>query len=562
MALRVTIGGVEAASVIDWAVGPIVITDTMGERPVATFACTWDEIPARFSEVVIYEDDETTKAFGGIVLHRKVSPVYQRAKPSRCFVECVGYFAYGDYCYITLTIDEPVDASEVIDAIVTEKLSAYGITYTPEETGVTVQKVAWQRKRVSDALRELGVPVRIDPDKVLTTFVPGEEEAPFAINDTDPKIYDISWEDEGEIPPNTITMICGAGKRPAVEQFTSDGTQTSYTTAYPASQTWDDPYPNVVVVDGSPVAVAGWGPDQLPAGSWYWDAPTHTLVNGTGTPLSNGAVVTIAYTREDPFEVTDDTGATPPIEEVIVRPDILYREQAIDQIALRLAQLGPTAAKRAEIHTREPGLAVGQGIPTDTDYRGGIDDTLIVQTVRTEIRSDDVRHYFADATSEIAIRRSTLGEWRELVSAAGASGSGSVLSVVSGGSSGGGGVVVPVAAPPWVYLGGSRSTSETIDSSGTYEAIPQAVPFVAPSTYSARVRVQLRSADSGVEVTARLRNLTDGTTAGTSAAVENTAFEETTFVVSIVAGKRYQLEVTADTTGARVYAFGTLEALS
>src|SRR5690606_21046367 len=223
-------------------------------------------------------------------------------------------------------------------------------SYTPTATGVTLAPFQWQQKRVSDALRELGVSIRVSPTKVISTYVPGDDSAPFGIDDSDPKCYDLKWEDEGEIPPNKITMVCGSGKRAATEQFTADGTGTTYTTSYPASQTNADPFPNQVIVDGAVVAVAGWGPDQLPAGSWYWDAPTHTLHNETGVAVSNGAVVTIPYTREDPFEVSDDTGASPVIEEVIHRADILYREQALEQIALRLATLGP-ASKLAHIHT-------------------------------------------------------------------------------------------------------------------------------------------------------------------------------------------------------------------
>src|SRR5690606_28639646 len=104
-------------------------------------------------------------------------------------------------------------------------------------------------------------------------------------------------------------------------------------------------------------------------------------------------------------------------------------------------------------------------------------------------------------------------------------------------------------AVPWAYLGGARNTSETIGSAGVYEPVPQVVAYVAGATYTGRVRVSLRAGGAGETVTARLRNVTDSTTAGTSSGVTGVTFTEVTFVVAITAGKRYRLEITSDTNG-------------
>jgi FtsP/CotA-like multicopper oxidase with cupredoxin domain len=90
--------------------------------------------------------------------------------------------------------------------------------------------------------------------------------------------------------------------------------------------------------------------------------------------------------------------------------------------------------------------------------------------------------------------------------------------------------------------------------------VPQAVEYVAPATYSGRVRAQIRAGSAGHTVTARLRNVTDSATAGTSSGVLGVTMTEVTFVVSIVAGKRYRLELSADTSGARAYGIGSVEA--
>jgi hypothetical protein len=558
MALKLTIGGTDRSAKIDASPGPVVITDGINTRPSASFTCVPGFIPDRFAEVVIYDAAGTTAIFGGFIVTRRIQAVVERVLLDRCSCDCVGYIAYADYRYVSESYDTDVALETVLGDLVDDALTDYDITYDGAATGVTIAPFTWQNKRVSDALRELsdrtGLLFTIAPDKALTIVTPGGTSGPVTMSTDTPNCYDMDSEDDGDLPPNKVTLICGTGQAARTESWTSDGSTTSYTTDYPASLSKQDPYPNLLKFDGVVQEPISWG-DELGSGHWQWDAATHTLTApNTGALPSSGVVIEVAYTIQYPFTSSKDSGDTPIVEQILTMPDVLDKDQA-DEIAQGILDQRSPDAQQITVHTRTEGFAPGQSVTMDFDARGGVSGTYLVTQVKTEIRYDAVRHYYLTLTGASAYRGSYLDQWRDLTGG-GSSSTIAVVSGVSGGSTGGGGAAL--AAP--VYLGGSRTSSIAADTAA-YTPVLDYVPYHATSSFTGRVRAIVRARDSGVSVTARLYDVTGATSAGGGSAVTSQSETASTFLVSITGGHEYRLEILSSGDGKGVYGIGQLEAL-
>ena len=145
-------------------------------------------------------------------------------------LECGDYFTYADWVNATLTYDQPVSLKAVLEALVGNYLSAYGITLDPAQVdGPQVAPFVWQNTRVSDAIRELSdrteYVARITPEKVLRMFIPGTDPAPFTLTDQAPHCQELSWADSEAVVANSVTVIAGpTGQRDVLgEQHYGDG---------------------------------------------------------------------------------------------------------------------------------------------------------------------------------------------------------------------------------------------------------------------------------------------------------------------------------------------------
>ncbi len=559
MALKVTIAGTDRSAKIDAAPGPVVITDGINQRPSASFTCVPGFIPDRFAEVVIYDAAGTTPIFGGFILTRKMQAVVERVLLDRCACDCTGYIAYADYRYVSESYDTDVALETVLGDLVDDALGDYGITYDGAATGITIAAFSWQNERVSDALRELsdrtGLLFTISPSKALTVITPGGTSGPVTMSTDTPNCYDMDSEDDGDLPPNKVTLICGTGQAARTESWTSDGSTTSYTTDYPASLSKQDPYPNLLKFDGVVQEPISWG-DELGSGHWQWDAATHTLTAPSAGALpDSGVVIEVAYTIQYPFTISKDSGDTPIVEQILTMPDVLDKDQA-DEIGQGILDQRSPNSQQITVHTRIEGFAPGQSVTMDFDVRGGVSGTYLVTEVRTEIVFDAVRHYYLTLTGAAAFRGSYLDQWRDLTGG----GSSTAIAVVSGtgggGSTGGGGAAL--AAP--VYLGGSRTASIALDTAA-YTPVPDYVSYHATSSFTGRVRAIVRARDSGVSVTARLYDVTGSASAGGGSAVTSQSETASTFLVTIAGGHEYRLEVLSSGDGKGVYGLGQLEAL-
>lgn len=122
-------------------------------------------------------------------------------------------------------------------------------------------------------------------------------------------------------------------------------------------------------------------------------------------------------------------------------------------------------------------------------------------------------------------------------------------------------VVTSVAGQRIAYFLGGSAVEAVQSATPTWvpsSAVQVTLDTVARGSVNAIVTVRLKAASGNV--TARLRNVSDGITVGTSAAVASPTFQTVTFAVTLTAGSKiYQLEVLPSAANVDVSAVGYIE---
>lgn len=526
-------------------------------------------VPAEGDEVQVTEDGEGSAIMGGFVetpVERGALGIGNQAVTTDLNV--VGYEVCFDRTLISLIIPAGSTLKEAMQLILaaSEVDDDYGIAIDAGQVdGPTLSaELPFDWVYAADAVNQLqeltGYLSTISPSKVWTMALPGASAAPFNISDGDGNVEGDLVIERGLDPSkygNRVVLRCGTGT--ALDNWTQDftqvGSELEYVSDRMASQNPEDTFPNVVVVDGAIVAPAGWGPDQLPAGNWYWDYVNHTLVNGTGVALSAGQVVTITHAIS-PIVISENTTEQASHQ----RRDLFRPYPAATTYAVGKAEADAQLAAaiagaiRASYYTYQTGLRPGQSQTINSTIRHVNSAFTITEIEAIEQIDGRVRR----KVTAVGATAGILSSWRDAPrSWGGATAAGGVVTgtvvIESGGGSGTG-------RDPAYFLGGSEI--EWVQSSGPdwvpASAVELVIDGMARASLSATVRVRLR-ARSG-SVTARLRNTTDGTTAGISSAVTSTSFQTVSFGVTLAAGaKTYRLEVLPGTADVDVAAVGYLE---
>jgi hypothetical protein len=512
---------------------------------------------ALWDEVIFWRD--STKLFAGLV------DSYREQAESGWGTNIVTSIACSDNSalllrrYVTGTFPAGT-LKALLTTLVSDYLAVYGVTlHDDQPDGPTLPALTFTRVRVDKVLEQLaaltsGYVYQVTVDKALLMAAPSSIAAPFSIAPNDGHVVgDVEVSEErADQFANVVTLVVnGAGAAEASQDFVSDGSQTSFVTDYPAPNNIQLLYPNQLIVDGVAVEPVSWG-DQLPGAHWRWDWETHTLSADEGVSIpASGKVVTIAHAIAFPFVATaqddDDVDANGPVETIVTVDDTMSLSAAA---AVAAAEVSNRLARARVVNytTQTPGLQVGQLQSINEPYRD-IDGSFVINEIRLRPRSLDIGDYEVSA-----VGRATQGTFRD-----------TYKQWAGGSTNAAAGSVLAPPAPTLatstltaIYLGGSRNTA-VAPAAGTYVDVPEMVPFTATVDVSGVVRVTLRAHDAGVAVTARLWNDTDGVAAGTSDSVTSTTAQTTAFAVSIVAGKTYHLQVTSDTSAARISALGVIQ---
>src|SRR5207244_13027383 len=125
---------------------------------------------------------------------------------------------------IAVSYDTPVALEDVLTDIAAV-LAAYGISYTPTATGITLEAFSWEDVVIADALRQLtertGYVFSVSPTKTLDAILPGATPAPVSITDANANAFDLRWRDNATPEANTVVLVCGpSGQGVATQRWT------------------------------------------------------------------------------------------------------------------------------------------------------------------------------------------------------------------------------------------------------------------------------------------------------------------------------------------------------
>jgi hypothetical protein len=320
-----------------------------------------------------------------------------------------------------ITVTETVAAGTTLKAflttLVTTYLSTFSVTLDASQaTGPALPAMSFDVARASEVLTALadatGYLWRIDYDKQLRMWLPGDLTAPFAIDEyDDPPRWTGDVEVEtilGDNYANRVVVICAPVTDEAhVESFTGDGTTSVWTLE------WTLLAHRGYVTDNVPLAInktLTTTPYQGTA-SWTYHPATNTLERDLG-PLPLGQVAAITFkgtfsataTAEDAAEIA----AHGLYEHVERRSDITTTQAAQDLADAILAELLQSGEQMIAYETRytAPTLRAGQA-QTVTATARDVSGSYIIRDLR--IRAE------VPATSEGWLTRSITAKRQEVL---------------------------------------------------------------------------------------------------------------------------------------------------
>jgi hypothetical protein len=547
MALRIDVDAVDQIAL--GLISTAEIDLGVNRRGQLTLSCLDGLLPDRMVEVIMYEKDGVTPLFGGVALVRDVHGEGENQLETRTDLTVPDFSAFCDWCAITVSYDTPVALEDVLTDIAAV-LAAYGISYTPTATGITLEAFSWEDVVIADALRQLtertGYVFSVSPTKTLDAILPGATPAPVSITDANANAFDLRWRDNATPEANTVVLVCGpSGQGVATQRWTADGIVTAFEVDIQAViGGWQQGY---ILEDGATVRTLS-GPGE--GGYYEWDPSTGrgTVSVGAGATPGAGVVLELVYTAQFPFRVTRTTGATPRIESRIRREDLTEYAPAVETAEGLLDRVSANT-RDLEIITDVDGFKPGQALTINTTARGGIVGVFLIAAVRIVPLTVDQWTYTLTAQASDTYQGSVVDEWRAILGGGGSSASTGSLAGV---------VLTPTTLASPAFLGGARNAGVAANPAA-WVTVPNYVPYVAPASFTGRLRVEIFARNAGVTVTARLFDVTAAAAVMTTSGATSQAPVEKTAVGPIVAGHTYRLEIQSGTNGEAVFGIGSLE---
>lgn len=443
-------------------------------------------------------------------------------------------------------------------------LGRYGFTlHSGQVAGPTYAGLKWTRRRVADAIRDLGGDQSdyidsVSPLKVIRMFVAGSVSGPTSLTDALSNVSSFETDDSTQTPANYVTCVfgpSGTGAEPIVHTWVAEGDETSFSldgVNVPASAEW----PGVVVIDD--VSLPIWPAGAGGANDIEWDYQTAkgtlTLKGTSADLIEVGTVIALTYLPTYPFNIIKTTGASPIIEDEVKFPDEtqwapadVKAQQYIDQLV--------EEPRVFSAQTLEDGFDIGQAVTIDVASADAEDTSGIVTEVAGQANTSLFWEYTLKLEEGAVLQADPITASRRQLNVSGG-GSGSV-SIVSAG--GGGGSVTVLSSP--FPMGGSRHRAQPVGTTRT--PVVDWLPFVAPADMTIVVRASVRARDSGVTVTPCLEVYNGGDMTWdlheTGTGMEVTEDTEQTFATALSASLKYRVAYLTNTADAEACCIAQLE---
>jgi len=357
------------------------------------------------------------------------------------------------YRFVTLTIADGTTLEAALNSLASYLPTGFAI-HPSQATGPALPEITFTRVRLDKVLSRLfeftSYLFKVTPTKYLLMYDPLTVPAPFDLLDTGPvyQIGDVRVDRTlNEFYANRSLVTVTTGPATSAETFVaadgaSSGGFTRFTAKYPASQSINDTYPNLLTFDGVVASVIGFNSDQLGPDDWYWDttvSPAQLVYpEAGGRPFPTGAqVIDIAYAIRYPFQVTGNN-----LVEQGLR-GIREREYQVEEMPLATAQdyADAVVANTARIivkpsySTHTDGLEPGMIQPIDIAKRDLDGDFLILDVRASMPPGSDQTYLRYDVTAVEGVNVES--DWRKvykdwLGEKSGSGGGGSVSTGTSG----------------------------------------------------------------------------------------------------------------------------------
>jgi hypothetical protein len=514
--------------------------------------------------------DGLTYAFSGRIISVEDLPASRPSTGTLTRIQAVDQSAK----FGAVTVTKTYVTGQTLKAIVTDILAglhaSVGITLDAGmANGPTLAEVKFDTAYVEDALNYLATVTGwlwyVSATNVLFFFAPGTKISTFDLTLANGKaIRQASWSKSRGTYFNKVHVRAGAGTADKSENFVGNGANRTFLAGYPVGATY-----GYVTITG-PHTPNGYRPLGLygvDTIEWLWDPATNSVKQHTSfTPLSSSDTLTFTYQAKFPFTVTAedaaDITAKGLYEYVTTAPEI-FDKAAAQSLADGLLRRFMGEPRKVLMETREGFVQPGYTI-TLTEANRLISGSHLVMGCK--VRDDvDGRFSFRLECLSGAEAGQTWVDYFKALAGGGVSGgstitgSGTIPPVTSGGVAplgyflgGNGTEAVRSATPTWVPASGGGVSGQA--------AIQVRLDPAIRGTNVVTITARLRALDSGVSVTARLFNVTDGVSAGASSLITSTSWTTVVFTATLATGlKVYEIQVLPSVADKDVMATGQLE---
>ena len=440
---------------------------------------------------------------------------------------------------ITVTYPSGQTRKQVLTALVTDYLADFGITLDPTITdGDVLPKLAYDGVTPATILTQIQTITaevwRLTPDLVLEMFAIGAKVAPFSLDGTNAGSVRVNTT-RGQYLNRARLKAGPTAQLVKDDVVIADGLASSWVMRYtPVSDGAGFIVSRGVVHEDDGITPFDATLSEPGGGGTYeFDPVTNTLTRTTGVPAA-GIVITLTSTVQFPITVVAEDAADIALHGLWSRTfaDANVTDiDTADEVVAGLLATGLTQPREVTLMTTEGFVLPGTTIPLSFPKRQISGDYLVTKVEVADFEADLLEYTYtlqsggrAQGTFTDALR-----------SKLGAGGSHSSRS-----------------SP--IYLGGASTISVTNPT--TKKPIPNAVPYVAPVSFTGRLRVKLRARDAGVGFKAII---SDGTTDIETSLITSTTFTPTTVLVAIVAGQTYTVHLENDAAGDGFCEYASLE---
>lgn len=476
-------------------------------------------------------------------------------------ISVADYSSYTDRRYATI-VPTTGTVKSFLSYLVTNYLSAYHITLDAGMAdGPTLTDYSFTDRKIRDILDELmliaGWAWTVDMFKVLRANAPGSIIAPYILIPLTCQ-GDVRVKPNRQFYANRVILQYGTGAAPVTERHPGNSSTHDFVLNHPfinllstAATIWDAPS------GGSEQPGGGYIYLNSPS-AWWFETATNTL-HSSGV-VATGNYVEISYTGQFPDTVTaqnsGEIAAHGIWETIITAPDVFDAAVAAALAQAYLDQSLVTSRHLSTSRLRIPSLLV------QYMFAPGQELTVILPSrhLNTIFVISDVQAYEEEGQLLYDIEAdegdTVAGSWRDTYKEWSGGGGGGT-SASSGGFS-------PSSVGRWAYpLGGSGIAAQQ-SGTPTWVDTPSFIDVqlnsVAIGASTVTAVVMLRAMSGGVSVTARIQDVTNNVTAGTSSVVTSTSWAVVLIPVTVSVGEAfYRLQLLPSVANEDVFGTGYVE---